>query len=99
MVDARGPPAANSALNGLMLQIVTMPVRMMKGDQALMMAPAVRGVVAPTAGFAVLPVDGLVVLSLVSKRKMRLGCHTLRKAVSAISETMAEVMSGSSGPM
>jgi hypothetical protein len=39
-VDASGPPAANSALKGLRLHSVTMPVRMMKGDQALRMAPA-----------------------------------------------------------
>ena len=103
MVEASGPPAANSALKGLRLHSVTIAVRMMKGDQALTMAPAVRGAVAPAWGLAVagafVPVVWLVVLSAVSKRKMRLGCHTLRNPVSAISETMAEVMSGSSGPM
>ena len=38
------------------------------------------------AAGAFVPVVWLVVLSAVSKRKMRLGCHTLRKAVRAISE-------------
>ena len=95
MVEASGPPAANSALKGLRLHSVTIAVRMMKGDQALRMAPAVRGAVLAATGLAA----DVAVLSLVSKRKMRLGCHTLRNPVSAISETMAEVMSGSSGPM
>src|SRR5256885_1338571 len=96
-VEASGPPAANSALKGLMLQTVTMAVRMMKGDQALMTAPAVSGapeVMAGAATAAALPPSPSV-----SKRKMRLGCQTLRNSVSATSETMAEVMSGSSGPM
>lgn len=76
-----------------------MAVRMMKGDQALRIAPAVSGTAPAATGLAAVVLAGLAVLSLVSKRKMRLGCHTLRNAVRAISETMAEVMSGSSGPM
>ena len=91
--EASAPPVANSALKGLMLQTVTMSVRMRNGDQALTMAPAVNE--APFtagAGATALPSSG-------AKRKMRLGCQTLRKAVSTTSETMAEVMSGSSGPM
>src|SRR5690606_21911404 len=96
-VDASGPPAANSALKGLTLQTVTMAVRMMKGDQALMTAMAVRGApddtgAAGTAEAACSPASGV-------KRKIRLGCQTLRNRVSAIKDTMAEVISGSSGPM
>src|SRR5258708_17395562 len=93
--QAMGPLAANRALKGLTLQIVTMTVRMMKGDQALMMRPIVMGAPDETAGATAAlswPVSS-------SKRKMRLGCHTLRNSVSATSDTMAEVMSGSSGPM
>ena len=91
--EASAPPVAKSALKGLMLQSVTMSVRMRNGDQALMMAPVVKpGPDTTGAGATALPSSG-------AKRKMRLGCQTLRKAVSATSETMAEVMSGSSGPM
>jgi hypothetical protein len=40
-VPASAPPEANSALKGLRLQMVTMAVRMMKGDQALITMPVV----------------------------------------------------------
>src|SRR5690606_23617059 len=96
-VDASGPPAANGAVKGLMLQAVTMAVRMIKGDQALMTAAAVSGApeLTGTTGTAAAPCSPASGV----KRKMRLGCQTLRNRVSAIKDTMAEVISGSSGPM
>ncbi len=36
---SNGPPAANNALNGLMLHTVTIAVRIRNGDHALMICP------------------------------------------------------------
>ncbi len=97
------PPAANIALNGLSVQMVTMTVRIRKGDHALKIWPKVysdltdvRGRPKPPALATTGPVG---VAPAICAPAVRLGCQTLRNRVRAIRLSSAEVMSGSSGPM
>ena len=66
--------------------MVTMMVRMTKGDQALAIWPTLWWLSRPASAWCWL-----------SKRKMRFGFQFFRKTVRQIRLTSAEVMSGSSG--
>ena len=77
-----------ASLTPLIVHTLTKTVRMAKGDQALMICPAVYSPALRSDGFF-MPL----------KVKISLGCHFFRKADRQTRLTNAEVTSGNSGPM
>ncbi|MOA18194.1 hypothetical protein D3C78_1384940 [compost metagenome] len=97
------PPAANIALNGFRVQMVTSTVRIRNGDQALMISPRLYGE-ATVVRFWPKPPTLAVTATLevapaICAPAVRFGCQTLRNRVRETRLARAEVMSGSSGPM
>src|SRR5690606_10428786 len=90
--SCNAPSLVNKSLKGLILQMVTITVKIINGDQALAICGSVYFFCLSACKLSsTLP-------SSLLKRKMCLGFQNLSKMVKVTKDAIAAVISGSSGP-